>query len=147
MTDYEHHPLDDFETNPDKPGRRWELSPQLGIGDYNVNVAMLERGEALSENGYHYHENQREFFYLVDGRCQVEVEDDAFRLREDEVVLFEEGVVHLLHNPFDEPAKLVAIGSPPEGRYPVEQVEPAETLLQERYGSATPSPVDETTES
>lgn len=141
--DYEHYPLDEFETNPDKPGRRWELSPQIGIDDYNFNVAVLERGESLSENGYHYHENQREFFYLVDGQCQVEVEDGSFRLREDDVVLFEKGVEHLLHNPFDEPTKVVAIGSPPDGRYPVEQVEPAETLLQERYGSATPDPINE----
>lgn len=140
---YEHHPLDDFETVPDKPGRRWELSPRLGIDDYNVNVAVLERGETLSENGYHYHENQREFFYLAEGQCQVEVEDGSVRLREDGVVHFDAGVVHLLHNPFDEPAKVVAIGSPPDGRYPVQQVEPAKTLLRERYGLATPDPVDE----
>lgn len=141
MPEYDHHAIDDFETNPEKPGRRWELSPQLGIDDYNFNVAVLERGEPLSQNGYHYHENQQEFFYVVDGRCQVEVENGAFRLREDEIVRFDEGVVHLLHNPFDEPAKLVAIGNPPEGRYPVQQVEPAAELLTERYGSATPNPV------
>lgn len=141
MPEYDHHAVDDYETNPDKPGRRWELSPQLGIDDYNFNVAVLERGEPLSQNGYHYHENQQEFFYVIDGRCQVEVEDGAFRLREDEIVHFEEGVVHLLHNPFDEPAKLVAIGNPPEGRYPVQQVQPAAQLLKKRYGSAIPNPV------
>lgn len=140
---YEHHRLEEFETNPEKPGRRWELSPQLGIQAYNFNVAVLEPGAALSESGYHCHEDQREFFYLVDGRCQVEVEDGAFRLREDEVAHFDAGVVHLLHNPFDEPAKVVAVGSPPDGRYPVHQVESAEAFLRERYGSATPEPIDE----
>ena len=141
MSDYDHHAIDDFATNPDKPGRRWELSPQLGIHAYNFNIAVLERGDALSQNGYHYHENQQEFFYVVDGRCQVEVEDGAFRLREDEVARFDEGIVHLVHNPFEEPAKLVAVGSPPDGRYPVHQVEPAAKLLSARYGSATPEPV------
>jgi uncharacterized cupin superfamily protein len=140
---YEHHHLEEFETNAEKPGRRWELSPQLGIEAYNFNVAVLEPGQALSESGYHYHEDQREFFYVVDGRCQLEVEDGAVRLREDEVAHFDAGVVHLLHNPFDEPAKVVAIGSPPDGRYPVHQVESAESLLRERYGSTTPAPVGE----
>lgn len=142
---YDHHPLQTFKTNPDKPGRRWELSPQLGIDAYNLNLAVLEGGEALSENGYHYHEHQRELFYLVDGQCQVEVESGAFRLYEDEVVHFEEGAVHLVHNPFGEQAKIIAVGSPPEGRYPVEQVEPTETLLETRYGSTDPEPIDDST--
>jgi mannose-6-phosphate isomerase-like protein (cupin superfamily) len=145
MSGYDHRSIDDFETNPDKPGRRWELSPSLGLDGYNFNVAVIEGGEPLSESGYHYHENQQEFFYVVDGRCQVEVEDGAFRLRADEVVRFDEGVVHLLHNPFEAPAKLVAVGSPSDGRYPVHQVAPAAELLRERYGTATPDPVaDET---
>lgn len=144
-SDYDYHAVDDFETKPDKPGRRWELSPQLDIDVYNFNVAVLEHGEALSQNGYHYHENQEEFFYVVDGRCQVEVEDGSFRLRVDEVVRFDEGVVHLLHNPFEEPVKLIAIGSPPEGRYPVQQVESAADLLRNRYGTTTPEPAPEST--
>jgi len=141
MSGYDHHAIADFETNPEKPGQRWELSPQLGIEDYNFNIAVLERSEVLSQSGYHYHEDQREFFYLVHGRCQVEVEDGAFRLREDEVVRFDAGVPHLLHNPFDSRAKLVAIGNPPEDRYPVHEVEPAEEFLTERYGSASPNPL------
>jgi uncharacterized cupin superfamily protein len=140
MSDYDHHSLDDFEARPEKPGRRWELSPALGLDGYNFNVAVLAGGEALSENGYHYHENQQEFVYAVDGRCQVEVEDGSFRLRPDDVVRFDAGVVHLIHNPFETPAKLVAVGSPPDGRYPVHQVESAATLLTERYGTATPDP-------
>jgi hypothetical protein len=46
--DYEHRSLDELETNPEKPGRRWELSAQLGIEGYNVNVAVVAPGERLS---------------------------------------------------------------------------------------------------
>jgi len=145
VTDVERGPVESFATNPDKPGRRWELSPQLGIDAYNLNVAVLEPGEVLSESGYHYHPNQREFFYVVRGRCQVEVEDDAFRLQENEVVRFETGVVHLVHNTFDDPCRLIAIGSPPEGRRPVHQVAPAADLLEDRYGSPDPDPVSDRT--
>ena len=131
---YAHRPLSAFETNPEKPGRRWELSPALGIDGYNFNVAVLAPGERLSQNAYHYHENQTEFFYVVEGRCRVEVEDGSFDCDADDVVLFEEGVVHLLHNPFEDPCELVAVGHPPEGRHPVERVESFEELLEERYG-------------
>ena len=140
MPSYDHHSLDDVDTNPDKPGRRWELSPALGLDGYNFNVAVLGPGEPLSENGYHYHENQQEFVYVVDGRCQVEVDDGSVRLEPDDVVRFDAGAVHLVHNPFETPAKLVAVGSPPDDRYPVHEVEPAATLLTERYGTATPDP-------
>jgi uncharacterized cupin superfamily protein len=139
MTGYHHGPLDDFETNPEKPGRRWELSPALGIEAYNFNVAVLDPGDPLSQNGYHFHESQAELFYVVDGRCRAEVEDGGFTLETDDVINFEAGVEHLLHNPFDEPCKLVAIGSPPEGRYPVHQVTPAAELLARRYGDTSPA--------
>lgn len=135
--DYEHRPLSAFETNSEKPGQRWELSPQLGIEAYNFNVAVIESGERLSQNAYHYHEHQTEFFYVVAGRCRVEVANDSFDCETDDAVLFDEGAVHLLHNPFDDPCKVVAVGHPPEGRYPVEKVQSYEALLEDRYG-ATP---------
>lgn len=130
---YDRSTLDDHLRNSEKPGRRWEVSPGLGIEGFNYNVAVLAAGERLSQNAYHYHENQAEFFHAVEGRCRVEVDDDSFDLSADEVIHFEAGVNHLLHNPFDEPCKLVAVGHPPEGRYPVHQVQSFEDLLAERY--------------
>lgn len=130
---YERAALSKLEPNPRKPGERWELSPALGIPEYNYNVAVIGPGTRLSQNAYHYHENQREFFHVVDGRCRVEVEAGSFDLTADEVVLFEPGVPHLLHNPYDAPCKVVAVGSPPAGRYPVEQVQSYEDLLADRY--------------
>ncbi|WP_254546753.1 cupin domain-containing protein [Halomarina pelagica] len=126
--------LTDLETNPEKPGRRWEVSPALGVEDYNLNVAVLAPGERLSQNAYHYHDDQEEVYYVVDGTVRVEVEDGSFDAATDDAVRFEAGVPHLFHNPFDAPCKLVAIGSPPEGRYPVRQVRSYDDLLAERYG-------------
>ncbi len=130
---YEHRSVEEFEANPEKPGRRFELSPELSIESYNLNVAILEPGERLSENAYHYHENQRELYYTISGCCRIEVDDGSFDATEDDVVLFEPGVNHLVHNPFDEPCKLIAIGDPPDGRYPVHQVQDFDALLAERY--------------
>ena len=52
----------------------------------------------------------------------------------DEVAVTDPGVDHLLHNPFKDECKLLAIGAPPEGRYPGEQIHSYEEILDERYG-------------
>lgn len=132
-TAYEHHALSDLETNPDKPSDRWEISRQIGITGYNLNVAVIDPGERLSQTAYHYHENQEEFFYCVAGACKVEVPDGSFRLTSDEFVVFREGAVHLLHNPFADPCKVIAIGYPPEGRRPVHMVKSYAEIIAERY--------------
>jgi uncharacterized cupin superfamily protein len=127
---WRHVSLNDVGTNPEKPGDRWELSPELGIDAFNVNVAILEPDERLSQNHFHYHENQQELFYVVSGRCRVETPEEGFAMGADEVVAFEEGKAgaHVIHNPYDEPCKVVAIGWPPEGRYPVHQLEETATV-------------------
>lgn len=128
-----HATLEELETNPEKPGRRWEVSPQLGIDGYNFSVAVLDPGEPLSQSGYHAHESQAEFFYVVAGRCRVETEEGSFDLAEDGMVFFPRAAVHLLHNPFEAPCKLVAVGCPAAGRRPVTRVQRYEELLAERY--------------
>ncbi|WP_430504934.1 cupin domain-containing protein [Haloparvum sp. PAK95] len=118
----------------DKPGERFELADELGIDLFNLNVATLEPGERLSQNHFHYHENQEELVYVAAGRCRVEVDDDRFVAEPDDVVRFDAGRegAHLIHNPFDEPVRLLALGWPPEGRKPVRQVKSIDELLAER---------------
>lgn len=130
---FTHVSLTDLVTNPEKPGRRWEVSPQLGIGGYNFNVAELESGERLSQSAYHAHESQEEFFFVIDGQCRVETATDSFDCGPNEMVLFRRGAVHVLHNPYAEPCRLIAIGHPAAGRRPVESVREFEALLEERY--------------
>ncbi|WP_222913905.1 cupin domain-containing protein [Natrinema sp. SYSU A 869] len=126
------------EKNPrsDKPGKRWELSPKLNIDAFNLNVAVLEPDERLSQNHFHYHENQEELIYVAAGRCQIEVTDDQFIIEQNDAIRFDAGKdgVHLVHNPFDELCRIIAIGWPPEGRYPVEKVKTYDELLAEREG-------------
>lgn len=125
---------EESEPRSDKPGRRWELSPELGIEPFNLNVAVLEPGERLSQSHFHYHHDQAELIHVAAGRCQVEVADDRFVAEQGDTVQFDAGEegVHLVHNPFDEPCRIVAIGWPPEGRHPVETVKTREELLDER---------------
>ncbi len=126
--------LQEHETRADKPGQRWELSPLLGIEAFNLNVAVLDPDERLSQNHFHYHDDQEELIHVAAGRCQVEVSDDRFVAEPGDSVRFAAGSegVHLVHNPFDRPCRLVALGWPPEGRRPVTQVRTREELLAER---------------
>jgi len=132
---------DELEPRPDRPGRRWELSPELGVEAFNFNVAVVDPGERLSKNHYHYHEDQAELCYVVRGRCRVEVSDGGHALGPGDVVTFEAGEsgVHVLHNPYDEPCEVIAVGWPPGGRYPVEMVRETDELLRERYGEEVPT--------
>ena len=121
---WKHISLSDVERKPEKPGNRWELSTELGVEAFNFNVAVLDPEERLSQNHFHYHENQQELFFVVDGRCRVETCEKGFEMGVDEAIVFEKGTAgaHVLYNPFGESCKLIAVGWPPEGRYPVHQL-------------------------
>ncbi|KYH25449.1 cupin domain protein [Halalkalicoccus paucihalophilus] len=122
---WQHVSLSDLATNPEKPGERWELSTELGIEAFNFNVAILEADDRLSQNHFHYHENQQELFFVVEGRCRVETTEEGFEMGVDEAVAFEKGEAgaHVIYNPFEEPCRVVAVGWPADGRYPVHQLE------------------------
>ncbi|AGB39994.1 cupin domain-containing protein [Natronococcus occultus] len=126
-----HTSLEDVATNPDKPGDRWETSPALGVEAFNFNVAVLDPDERLSQNHFHYHENQKELFYVVSGSCRARTVDETVTLETDELIAFDEGEggAHVLYNPFEKPCKLVAVGWPQDGRYPVHQLERTETAV------------------
>jgi len=132
---------DELDPRPDRPGTRWELSPELGIEAFNLNVAVVDPGGRLSRTHYHYHENQAELCYVACGRCRVEVSDGGHDLGPGDVVTFEAGEagVHVVHNPYEGPCEVVAIGWPPDGRYPVEKVAETADLLRERYGDEVPT--------
>lgn len=126
--------LTENEPRENKPGQRWELSPELGIDVFNLNIAILEPSERLSQNHFHYHENQEELIHVAAGRCCVEVANDCFDAEPGDTVKFDasDDGVHLIHNPFEESCRLVAIGWPPDGRYPIKEVKTHEELLTER---------------
>lgn len=131
---YEHVSLPDLDPHPDKPGRRWELSPRFGVEGCNVNVAVLDPGERLSQSHYHYHEHQRELLYVAAGRCRVEVPDGRVDLETDDVLALEAGPggAHVAYNHTEAPCKLVALGWPQDERYPVVKVETLDALLADR---------------
>lgn len=130
---YERTALAELTPNREKPAARFEITAALGLTGYNFNVAILEGGERLPASGLHYHDAQEEFFYVVAGRCQVELADGSVDLEPDEMIVIGPGTPQMIHNPFAAECKLIAIGHPPEGHETAEIVKPAEEVLAERY--------------
>ncbi len=129
---YERRALTELTPNPEKPAARFEITEALGLSGYTFNVAVLEAGERLPQSGLHYHDAQEEFFYVVDGRCRVELADESVDLDRDEMIVIRPGTAQMIHNPFAEQCKLIAVGSPPEGHATAEIVKPAREVLAER---------------
>jgi mannose-6-phosphate isomerase-like protein (cupin superfamily) len=129
---YERTALTELTPTPEKPAERFEITAALGLSGYNFNVAVLDAGERLPQSGLHYHDAQEEFFYVVDGRCRVELADESVDLDRDEMIVIRPGTAQMIHNPFGEQCKLIAIGYPPEGHATAEIVKPAEEVLAER---------------
>lgn len=142
MTDvaagYDHRSLDSFEVTEDKPATRWEISAQLDIEAYNLNVVVLEPGERMAQTAFHAHPEQQELYYVIDGRVRVETAEESVTAAMDDVVRFDPGEPHLLHNPFDASCKIVAISDPPSGHRPVRHIQSYEDLSRERYGEFPP---------
>ena len=76
-------------------------------------VYDAEPGEALTD-GMHYHEEQEELFYVVDGELHVETPDDLIEVTAGQVLLIEPGSPQFAFVPADasDSAHIVAAGAP-----------------------------------
>lgn len=141
MADYERGSLADVEPMAagEGVGARWQLGPALELDGYSLNVAVLEPGERLPRSGYHYHDDQEECFYVVEGRCRAEVEGGREDFAPDDVLVVRRGSPQLIHNPFEAACKLLAVGVPASGHRSGGVVATAEELLAERYPGGDPA--------
>lgn len=88
-------------------GYEYQDSP-LGMRTYE-----LAPGEQ-SALGYHYHEEQVEVFYVLDGTLHVETPAEEFVVETDQALFVDPGSPQRAYNPDDAEAavRLLAIGSP-----------------------------------
>jgi quercetin dioxygenase-like cupin family protein len=78
-----------------------------------LRVYEAEPGQQLPLT-YHYHDEQVEAFYVLDGRLHVETPGEEFRIEADQVFVAEPGSPHRAHNPTDADGtvRVLAIGAP-----------------------------------
>ena len=114
---YHHVVTDDLEQFDDRPADVRSISTAAGL-DYQgsplgLRVYEVEPGEQLPLT-YHYHDEQTEVFYVLEGTLHVKTPEETFVVEADEAFLAEPESPHLAHNPEDGdgPVRVLAIGAP-----------------------------------
>ena len=60
-----------------------------------VQMVIIEPGDTIAD---HYHQRAREFYLVLQGRCELTVNGETSILRRDDMLLMEPGDVHGLTN-------------------------------------------------
>lgn len=101
---------------------RWQQGERFGgaelpLGDLGgasqIGVNLVELAPGRQSCPLHYHLREEEHFYVLGGRCVLRVDDARHPMGPGDYVCFPAGtrVAHCFENPYDEPCKLLAIGS------------------------------------
>lgn len=80
---------------------------------FGLRVYEAEPGQQLPLR-YHYHDEQTEAFYVLEGTLHVETPRGEFVVDANEVLVVDPGNAHRAHNPedADAPVRALAIGAP-----------------------------------
>ena len=106
----------DVDALPVTPGRdadRRSPSEHADLSNLALNAYTAEPGEAVPL-AYHYHDEQEEAFYVLDGELHVETPDGEHVVRADEVFVAHPGSPHRAYNPADatDAVRVLAVGAP-----------------------------------
>jgi quercetin dioxygenase-like cupin family protein len=98
------------------PGRdlKWMVAPgAIQANHCSTCVIRVAPGDRVRPA--HSHPNGEEVIYIIRGSGRVLVGSDVRAVSPGTVVLFPQGVVHMLHNTGDEEMKVVCFFAPPTG--------------------------------
>lgn len=126
---YELIDTDDLDPLPDRSATGYEISdhylpfrdadadppgPNRGPRTFGFRVYFVEPGEALGTGGMHYHEEQEELFYVVDGTLHVQTPDTTFQVDAGQAMFIEPESPQRAFVPdtAEERAYVVAAGAP-----------------------------------
>ena len=114
---YHHVDTDTLEQWDDRDADVRSISAAAGL-DYEgapvgLRVYEAEPGEQLAL-AYHYHDEQTEAFYVLEGTLHVETPEGEFVVETDEAFVADPGHAHRAHNPedADAPVRVLALGAP-----------------------------------
>jgi len=106
--------LDPF---PDREAEPRSISQAAGLPKRGAKLGLRTYTAAPGEQlpaMYHYHDEQVEAFFVVEGTLHVETPDGEFTVPEEQVFLVEPGNPHRAFNPSDAGSRVrvLAIGAP-----------------------------------
>lgn len=94
-----------------------ELAP--GAGNMLLKAFMIDIEPEESHGGIEYTHDGEEFLYVMQGRVDIEIEDEKFNLGAGQCVHFDSSRVHRLHNPGRIGSRiLIVVYAPPPSAAP-----------------------------
>jgi putative monooxygenase len=98
--------LSETEPNRKRGGSLHTLLTPLTVGSTSgfMGLAVMRPGERISE---HYHPYSEEFVYVINGRLEVDLDDETFPLRADQGLMIPINMRHRFRNIGDEEVRMV----------------------------------------
>ena len=115
---YHHIDPDDLEQWDDRPADVRSISAAAGLDYQDSKLGMRVYGADPGQQlplGYHYHDEQVEAFYVLEGTLHVETPEGEFEVGADEAFVVEPGSPQRAFNPDDATGRVrvIAVGAPP----------------------------------
>ena len=110
---YHHIRVAEVESTPDRPCVKRSISGAVGLENLGAHVYEVAPGEAIPL-AYHYHDDQEELFYVVEGTLHVETPGETYAVAADEAFVVEPDSPQRAFVPEDasEGAKAFVVGAP-----------------------------------
>ncbi|WP_435126410.1 cupin domain-containing protein [Halobaculum sp. D14] len=109
---YHHVDVDELEPTPDRPSEQRSVSDVAGLEHVAVHRYDVAPGEAIPL-AYHYHDDQEEVFYVVEGELHVDTPEGEYVVGADEAFVVEPASPQYAHVPEDGVAtRVVVVGAP-----------------------------------
>ena len=111
-----YHLIDPFEIEPtpDRPSKTHWVSKAAGLETLGLRVYDVAPGEDIPLSGLHYHDQQEEVFYVLEGELGVETPDEDYVVSPGEFFIADPGSPHRAYNATDadDNAVVIAMGAP-----------------------------------
>ncbi|MFP4625105.1 MAG: cupin domain-containing protein [Natronomonas sp.] len=104
----------DIDVAPNRPCEMKSISDAVGMENMGVRRYDVRPGADIPLSGLHYHDEQEEVFYVVDGELRVETPDSEYVVERDQFFVAEPEHPHRAYNHAKarENAVIIAMGAP-----------------------------------
>lgn len=110
-----YHVVDPADVEPmeDRSAEARSISEAVGLKNFGLRLYHGAPGEQIPKR-YHYHDEQEEAFYVVEGTLHVETPDREYVVPAGQLFVAEPGSPHRAFNPDDAGAdvRVLAVGAP-----------------------------------
>jgi len=105
---------DEVELLRESPSETHSISDAADLDNMGLRVYTVAPGKDIPYAGLHYHDEQEEVFFVIEGELRVETPDREFQVPEGQFFIAEPESPHRAFNDADagETARVIGIGAP-----------------------------------